>query len=112
MKESIRRDEVDLILKYLHFTDNENSDDDTYFKVRLLFNAINKTFKSAPLSSLFSIDESMIRYYGKHGTKQFIKGKPIRYGYKMFSVCSPEGYLYHAEPYCGASTDFKHFGLG
>lgn len=28
-----------------------------------------------------SVDESMIRYYGKHYAKQYIRGKPIRFGF-------------------------------
>ena len=30
-----------------------------------------------------SIDESMVQYFGFHSTKHFIKGKLIRYGYKI-----------------------------
>ena len=52
-----------------------------------------------------SVDESIIPYYGKHGTKQFIRGKPIRFGFKLWCITSSEGYLFHAEPYCGVDTD-------
>ena len=57
----------------------------------------------------FSVDESMIPYYGRHGTKQFIRGKPIR-----FRVCLSlsDGYLFHAEPYCGKDTYLSETGLG
>ena len=52
----------------------------------------------------------MIPYYGKHGTKQFIRGKPIRFGFKLWCLTSTEGYLFHTEPYCG--TKLKDIGLG
>ena len=44
--------------------------------------------------------------------KQFIRGKPIRFGYKLFSLISSSGYLCHAEPYCGTGTNFVDTGLG
>ena len=40
-----------------------------------------------------SIDEAMIPYFGKHSTKQFIRGKPIRFGYKMWVLTTPLGYV-------------------
>ncbi|XP_055309657.1 piggyBac transposable element-derived protein 3-like [Sitodiplosis mosellana] len=45
----------------------------------------------------------MIAYYGKHGCKQFIKGKPIRFGYKVWSQCTPSGYLVNFEIYQGSN---------
>ena len=51
-------------------------------------------------------------YYGKHSSKQFIRGKPIRFGFKMFSLASPTGYLHHVEPYCGADTQLTETSLG
>ena len=38
-----------------------------------------------------SIDKSMIPYYGKHHAKQFIKGKPIRFGFKCWAICTSKG---------------------
>lgn len=48
-----------------------------------------------------SYDESMIAYFGRHGCKQFIKGKPMRFGYKVWSLCTPAGYLINFEIYQG-----------
>ena len=59
-----------------------------------------------------SVDEGIIPYYGKHGTKQFIRGKPIRFGFKLWCITSSEGYFLHAEPNCGVNTDFPDTGLG
>lgn len=36
-----------------------------------------------------SIDETIVLYYGK----QHIQGKPIRFGYKLWSACTPLSYL-------------------
>ena len=54
----------------------------------------------------------MIPYYGKHSAKQFIRGKPIRFGFKVWAVCSADGFLCHSEPYCGTSTHIPDIGLG
>ena len=57
----------------------------------------------------FIVDESMIPYYGSHGTKQFIRGKPIRFRLRL---STSDGYLFHAEPYRGKGTYFPETGLG
>ena len=48
-----------------------------------------------------SIDESMVPYRGLHSAKQYIKGKPVKFGYKLWMLCSSDGYLYNFEIYCG-----------
>ena len=85
--QSMRRNKFEAILQNLHFADNTKIDSDRYYKIRPLFIELNKSFKLlAPTSSL-SIDESMIKYYGKQSTKQFIRGKPIRFGFKLLVIC-------------------------
>ncbi|GLV40955.1 hypothetical protein CBL_08529 [Carabus blaptoides fortunei] len=36
--------------------------------------------------------------------KQFMRGKPIRFGFKLRVMADPSGYVFHAELYCGSST--------
>ncbi|KAI4465930.1 transposase is4 [Holotrichia oblita] len=60
-------------------------------------------------------DESMMKYNGKHSCKQFIRGKPIRFGYKMWCLNSVTGYLANFDMYQGknskANTVYEnHFG--
>ena len=60
-----------------------------------------------------SIDESMVPYYGRHSSKQFIRGKPIRFGFKVWSMNTRLGYLVQCDPYQGASGSFNpDLGLG
>ncbi|XP_070203535.1 piggyBac transposable element-derived protein 3-like [Littorina saxatilis] len=65
-----------------------------------------------------SIDESMIPYYGGHGAKQFIRGKPIRFGYKTWVLATPLGYCVQFEPYQGANgrqanaDEYPGIGMG
>lgn len=63
-----------------------------------------------------SIDEQMIKYYGRHSCKMFIKNKPIQFGFKYWDLCSADGYLFSFIPYGGASAtpdaDYVGYGLG
>lgn len=47
--------------------------------------------------------ESMVKYYGKHSCKQFIRNKSIRFRYKVWFFCSTEGYLVDFDIYQGKS---------
>lgn len=51
-----------------------------------------------------SVDESMVKYFGHHPCKQFMRGKPIRFGYKNWTMCSDDGYCYAFDTYCGRSA--------
>lgn len=47
----------------------------------------------------------MIAYYGRHSCKQFIRGKPIRFGYKVYCLNTFGGYLIDFEKYQGKSVN-------
>ncbi|XP_045501113.1 piggyBac transposable element-derived protein 3-like [Colias croceus] len=79
---AMTRDRFDFIFRHLHVNDNQDLQD-KYTKVRPLVTLLNKKFlEFSPLEEHYSVDEAMIPYYGRHGCKQHIKGKPIRYGLK------------------------------
>lgn len=102
------------ILRYLHFADNYKlNQDDKLAKVRPLFSMLNEKFVKywVPEENL-DVDESMAPYYGHHGAKQFIRGKPIRYGFKVWCLNTPNGYLVQMEPYQGAGTVQMRPNLG
>ena len=58
------------------------------------------------------MDESIVPYFGKHSAKQFIKGKPIRYGYKVWVLTTSLGHAINLIPYQGAATVKPVPGLG
>ena len=63
-----------------------------------------------------SIDESMIPYYGRHPVRQFIRNKPLQWGYKIRIAASPEGYAFVIDVYqgqqVGMSSEYKaEFGF-
>ena len=109
------RNRFEEILRNFHVADNNNLDpSDKYAKVRPLVRELNDRFlKHFPITAQLSIDESMIPYYGHHSAKQFIRGKPIRFGYKMWCLTTPLGYLIQFDPYQGAAKcDYGDVGLG
>ncbi|KRY22679.1 PiggyBac transposable element-derived protein 3 [Trichinella patagoniensis] len=59
-----------------------------------------------------SIDEGMVPYYGHHTCKMFIRGKPIRFGYKIWTMSSANGYPYALKIYAGRDERKKNEPLG
>ena len=114
------RNDFEKTLRYLHLANNDELDArDKFSKVRPMFNLINeRCVKYFPSTQRLAVDESMVPYYGRHGAKQYIRGKPIRFGYKVWCCCTPEGYLVQFEPYQGAQVisqevqEYKHLGVG
>lgn len=99
------------IKRNLHFSDNTNipilnGNRDRLFKIRPILDELNKAFMQFGVFSYnICIDEQMVRYYGHHFLKQFIRGKPIRFGFKQWAMCCGEsGYCYNAEVYEGKSN--------
>ncbi|XP_030748675.1 piggyBac transposable element-derived protein 3-like [Sitophilus oryzae] len=115
---AISRDRFQFIMSNLHCNDNTTLDkNDKYCKLRPLFNNLNKKFFDfAPIEQNHSFDEAMIPYFGRHTCKQFIRGKPIRWGYKFWVGTLRLGYIVYFDPYQGSSTTisekYKHMGLG
>lgn len=80
---NFRRTEVEAVLRCLHYRDNKDMNSDRYYKIRPIFDVLNSGSRFfLPLIQHFSVDEAMIPYFGRHGTKQYIFGKPVKYGFK------------------------------
>ena len=47
-----------------------------------------------------------------HSAKIFMKGKPIKFGYKFWCLCSEDRYLYNFAPYLGKENDPNNESLG
>ncbi|KAG8229568.1 hypothetical protein J437_LFUL009550 [Ladona fulva] len=113
IRETCRRNRFDEILRFLHLPDNSKADlIDRLYKVRPLFEFLNKNFKIVPPMENCSVDESIFPYYGRNGAKQFVWGKPIHFGFKPWCLAESSGYLINAEPYEGASTKLPKILLG
>lgn len=116
--EAMARDRFTYIMSHLHCCDNNNLiQGDKFAKIRPLVILLNKKFiEFAPFNENYSIDEAMVPYYGGHPCKQFIRGKPIRWGYKFWVGATPSGYIVWFDPYQGSGTeiplDYRKLGLG
>ena len=84
--------------------------------MRPLFNAINKecVLNYRPTQHV-SVDESMVPYFGKHGSKQDIHDKSIKFGFKLWVMATPLGYCIQFCPYAGKDSimqEYENIGLG
>jgi DNA excision repair protein ERCC-6 len=106
VRKTMSRNKFKTIKQNLHLSDNKNLDlTDKFAKLRPFFNKLNEKFSQFGIfSHNLSIDEEMVPYFGRHSCKMFIKGKPVRFGFKLWCLTSENGYLYKFLPYGGAST--------
>ena len=59
-----------------------------------------------------SINQHMVKFKGRSGMKQYIKSKPIKWGFKFWFRCSSKsGYLYQMDIYLGRKQT-PEFNLG
>lgn len=105
------------IKRYIHLANNSEigSSKDKMYKIRPLITMLSENFcQWGYFHKDLSIDESMVKYFGRHGSKQFMKGKPCRFGYKNWMLSSSNGYCYNFDVYCGRnkSNDDDHLPLG
>ena len=78
-----------------HLVDNQilTSASDKMAKVLPLYNSLNASLvQFGVFYKDLSIDELMVPYFGRHSCKMFIRGKPIRFGYKCWCLCGSNGY--------------------
>ena len=67
--------------EFVHIQDSSN---DKLFKIRPIITYFNDIFSKLYNSATLSIDEAMVLYKGRSSFKQFMKLKPIRFGFKIW----------------------------
>ena len=102
------------IKRRIHFADNHNLEQGKKIaKVAPVYTSVNTTLaKFGVFHEDLSIDESIVPYFGRHSAKMFIRGKPIRFGYKLWSLCGSDGYPYHLQVYKGKEATSSNEPLG
>ena len=87
---AMTRNRFQQILRLLHFCDNSTFNPvettDKCWKITPIITEFQGRFQQfAPPSAVCSVDESMVKYFGKFGQriKQHMPSKPIRFGYKI-----------------------------
>lgn len=105
---TMSRERFKSIKRYFHVADNNNLGDSKMAKILPLLQMLKDNCqKHGVFHEFLSIDESMIPYRGRHSAKQFIRNKPVRFGYKMWMMCSADGYPYNFSLYCGKEENRK-----
>jgi len=114
VRQAMTRDRFTLIKKYIHFANNNSVDTtDKSFKIKPLLKIINSNFMKWSLCNKdLSIDETIVPYFGRSSLKQFIKGKPVRFGFKMWCLAGNDGFCYQTSLYTGRETTHTAGNLG
>ena len=97
------RDRFKAILAFLHVDDVEKDPGDRLHKVRYVYDTVKAASQKfyQPRQHV-SVDERMIRFKGRHSMKVYIKDKPTKWGFKVFSLCdSLSSYNWTFEIYTG-----------
>jgi len=97
------------IKRFIHLADNNSlQEGNKVAKVSPVYDRINENLlQFGVFHKNLSADESMVPYFGRFGAKMYIKGKPIRYGYKIWCLCGTDGFPYHLQIYTGKTADGK-----
>lgn len=101
------------IKKSLHFNNNDNHKAigepgrDRLFKIRPVIDELNSKFSSIAMEQRLSIDEQMCATKVAHFLKQYLPNKPHKWGFKLFVLCSLQGFAYQFELYAGQDLTNK-----
>ncbi|KAM3625846.1 uncharacterized protein V6R79_018497 [Siganus canaliculatus] len=114
------RDRFFKLRSHLHLVNNlekpaENND--VFFKVRPLYDAIRSRCLELPLEENLCVDEQMVPFRGDLSVKQYIKGKPHPWGVKIYFLCGKSGMAYDFMLHQGTTMELsqqqrKQLGLG
>jgi hypothetical protein len=85
VRKAMSKNTFNIIIANSYFVERVDPDPgDRFWKVRPLFDQLNQSAKQwVRHPERVAIDEGMIKYYGPHPLKQFMRGKPHRFGYKV-----------------------------
>ena len=108
IQKAMSRNRFQLLKSVIHFCNNDEAKDNTHdrgFKIRSLLSLVKDSFQQfGVFEECISVDEMIVKYYGHNSLKQFMRGKPIRFGYKLWALCGVSGYCYNFDLYCGKSS--------
>lgn len=106
---AMNRNRFQLLLKFLHFNNNNDPDFDVndenrdrLHKVRPLIDILRRRCRTVytPGQNV-SVDESLVLYKGRLHFKQFIRTKRARFGIKLYELTTADGITLDFLVYCG-----------
>ena len=98
------RDRFNAIRSHIHFNNNDDpmAKNDRLWKIRPVLDGLLDRFRTVYRPDQWvCIDESLLRYRGRHMCVQFIPSKRSRYGLKVYKLCESCG------PACGYTSAMK-----
>jgi hypothetical protein len=104
IQNTMARDRYELILKFYHFSNNqeEHADQDRLFKLKPLLDLLKARFKSIYIpGSVTSVDETMVPWKGRLVFKLYIPGKAHTYGVQIYKLAATNGYTWNFMIYTG-----------
>jgi hypothetical protein len=113
IQNTMSRDKFELLLKFLHFSNNEEQEmsQDKLAKLNPLLILLKARFKSVYTpSSVITIDETMVPWRGRLSFRQYVPGKAHKYGVKMYKVADTNGYTWDFMIYTGKQNPTTNLG--
>ena len=105
---SMPRNRFEDILRFIHFSDENDDSAGRLKKIRDLATLFNKKFQQHRIpGENITIDESVVPFRGRLKFKQYLPGKAHKYGVKLYKACDPDGYTYGFKVYSGKETEEK-----
>lgn len=112
--EKLSRNRYLQILRYLHFSDNNEVSNHPLKKIKPVIDHLKNKFSNTIIAGKrLCIDESLVLWKGRLKFKQFLPLKRNRFGIKLFKLVDCDtGFLLDFIVYTGSDTDYDKFDLG
>ncbi|CAK9820264.1 PiggyBac transposable element-derived protein 4 [Anthophora plagiata] len=107
-KKRMSKNRFQLILRFLHFNNNEEQVDGRLLKINLISQHFNETMDRIykPRRKL-CIDEAIVFWRGRLIFRQYVKNKRRKYGIKLYELCEPDGIILRVKIYAGKFDDLS-----
>jgi len=107
---AMSRDKFEKIKSELKYSKAEDRNPNDYgWRVRNLLNLFQTNIlKFGIWRTALSVDEMMAKSYARTALKQFIRGKPIRFGLKFWGLCTSDGFVLGLHLYCGKNSEIQN----
>lgn len=114
----MRRNIFQLILKFLHFSDNEDpnfdlqdENRDKLHKVRAFIEMLYERCLAVYYPGQYlSVDESLVLFKGRLKLKQYIRTERAKFEIKLYELCTSHGITLEFFVYCGKCMFYDEDG--
>ncbi|XP_014672682.1 PREDICTED: piggyBac transposable element-derived protein 3-like [Priapulus caudatus] len=108
--EVMSRTRFEKLSTVFHFVDNDSMSEadrkaDRVWKLRPWTDDLRKTFLQVTPEECNSVDEIMVAFKGRSLLRQYMPGKPHKWGFKLWGRCGITGFLYDFDIYQGKNPN-------